>query len=96
MIDFIIVSSDLWPYDTQVKKGVKLSTKQHLEVSWIWWQCRTLNRPGKLKSIVRVNWERLVELLVRAVNLPLQESFHISQGKLGILNRPCAGPLLQM
>ncbi len=34
MIDFIVVSSDLWPYvlDTRVKRGAELSTDHHLVV----------------------------------------------------------------
>ncbi|KAI3371782.1 hypothetical protein L3Q82_024331 [Scortum barcoo] len=40
MIDFVVVSSDLWPYvlDTRVKRGAELSTDHHLVVSWIRWQ----------------------------------------------------------
>ena len=39
MIDFVIVSSDLWLYilDFWVKRGADLSTDRHLVVSWICW-----------------------------------------------------------
>ncbi|KAI3375522.1 hypothetical protein L3Q82_003851 [Scortum barcoo] len=49
-------SSDLWPYvlDTRVKRGAELSTDHHLVVSWIHWQRRKLDRPGRPKCIVRV------------------------------------------
>ncbi|KAI3374338.1 hypothetical protein L3Q82_006173 [Scortum barcoo] len=61
MIDFVVVSSDLRPYvlDTRVKRGAELSTDHHLVVSWIRWQRRKLDRPGRPKRIVRVCWERM-------------------------------------
>ncbi|KAI3369355.1 hypothetical protein L3Q82_007594 [Scortum barcoo] len=46
---------------TLVKRGAELSTDHHLVVSWIRWQRRKLDRPGRLKRIVRVCWERLAE-----------------------------------
>ncbi|KAI3375173.1 hypothetical protein L3Q82_021083 [Scortum barcoo] len=51
MIDFVVVSSDLRPYvlDTRVKRGAELSTDHHLVVSWIRWQRRKLDRPGRPK-----------------------------------------------
>ena len=63
MIDFILVSSDLRPYvlDTRVKRGAELSTDHHLVVSWVRGWGKTLDRPGKPKRVVRVNWERLEE-----------------------------------
>ena len=63
MIDFVIISSDLWPcvLDTWVKRGAKLSTDHHLVVSWFQWQGKSLDRPGKPKRVVRVSWERLGE-----------------------------------
>ncbi|KAI3351322.1 hypothetical protein L3Q82_005867 [Scortum barcoo] len=70
MIDFVVVSSDLRPYvlDTRVKRGAELSTDHHLVVSWIRWQRRKLDRPGRPKRIVRVCcWERLAEPSVREV-----------------------------
>ncbi|KAI3354769.1 hypothetical protein L3Q82_004595 [Scortum barcoo] len=69
MIDFVVVSSDLRPYvlDTRVKRGAELSTYHHLVVSWIRWQRRKLDRPGRPKRIVRVCWERLAEPSVREV-----------------------------
>ncbi|KAI3354757.1 hypothetical protein L3Q82_004583 [Scortum barcoo] len=54
MIDFVVVSSDLRPYvlDTRVKRGAELSTDHHLVVSWIRWQRRKLDRPGRPKRII--------------------------------------------
>ncbi|KAI3369449.1 hypothetical protein L3Q82_007667 [Scortum barcoo] len=54
MIDFVVVSSDLRPYvlDTRVKRGAELSTDHHLVVSWIRWQRRKLDRPGRPKHDV--------------------------------------------
>ncbi|KAI3375764.1 hypothetical protein L3Q82_003730 [Scortum barcoo] len=78
MIDFVVVSSDLRPYvlDTLVKRGAELSTDHHLVVSWIRWQRRKLDRPGRPKRIVRVCWERLAEPSVREVfNSHLRKSF---------------------
>jgi len=61
MIDFVVVSSDLWPYVlyTWVKRGAELSTDHYLVVRWISWQGRLLNRPGRPKRVVRVNWEHV-------------------------------------
>ncbi|KAI3353689.1 hypothetical protein L3Q82_004833 [Scortum barcoo] len=78
MIDFVVVSSDLRPYvlDTRVKRRAELSTDHHLVVSWIRWQRRKLDRPGRPKRIVRVCWERLAEPSVREVfNSHLRKSF---------------------
>ncbi|KAI3363612.1 hypothetical protein L3Q82_001244 [Scortum barcoo] len=78
MIDFVVVSSDLRPYvlDTRVKRGAELLTDHHLVVSWIRWQRRKLDRPGRPKHIVRVCWERLAEPSVREVfNSHLRKSF---------------------
>ncbi|KAI3356013.1 hypothetical protein L3Q82_017286, partial [Scortum barcoo] len=52
MIDFVVVSSDLWLYvlDTRVKRGAELSTDHHLVVSWIRWQRRKLDRPGQTQT----------------------------------------------
>ncbi|KAI3356703.1 hypothetical protein L3Q82_003389 [Scortum barcoo] len=78
MIDFVVVSSDLRPYvlDTRIKRGAELSTDHHLVVSWIRWQRRKLDRPGRPKRIVRVCWERLAEPSVREVfNSHLRKSF---------------------
>ncbi|KAI3366230.1 hypothetical protein L3Q82_010039, partial [Scortum barcoo] len=70
MIDFVVISSDLRPYvlDTRVKRGAELSTDHHLVVSWIHWQRRKLDRPGRPKRIVRVCWERLAEPSVKGVD----------------------------
>nr|XP_054603205.1 craniofacial development protein 2-like [Nothobranchius furzeri] len=81
MIDFVVVSSDLWSYvlDTRVKRGAELSTDHHLVVSWIRWQGkmpRRPGRPGRPKRIVRVCWERLAEEPVKTVfNSHLRQSF---------------------
>ncbi|KAI3364048.1 hypothetical protein L3Q82_010874 [Scortum barcoo] len=53
MIDFVVVSSDLQLYVLDTR----LSTDHHLVVSWIRWQRRKLDRPGRPKHIVRVCWE---------------------------------------
>ncbi|KAI3356430.1 hypothetical protein L3Q82_017645 [Scortum barcoo] len=55
MIDFVVISSDLRLYvlDTQVKRGAELSTDHHLVVvSWIRWQRRKLDRPGRDQDIL--------------------------------------------
>lgn len=56
-----------------VKTGAELSRNHHLVVNWIRWQVRLLDRPGKLKRGVRVNWECLVEATIHQV--PLLEEF---------------------
>ncbi|XP_033991643.1 solute carrier family 22 member 7-like [Trematomus bernacchii] len=78
MIDVVIVSSDLRLYvlDTRVKRGAELSTDHHLVVSWVEWRGKPLDRPGKPKRVVRVNWERLEEAQVQeAFNSHLRRSF---------------------
>lgn len=61
-IDFVIISSDQQPnvLDTLVKRGAELST-EHQMFSWIRCRRRWLEKPGKPKCVVRVNWERLTE-----------------------------------
>ncbi|KAI3373994.1 hypothetical protein L3Q82_022562 [Scortum barcoo] len=90
MIDFVVVSSDLRPYvlDTRVKRGAELSTDHHLVVSWIRWQRRKLDRPGRPKRIVRVCWERLAEPSVREVfNSHLRKkASHRFRGRLETLS----------
>ncbi|KAK3533011.1 hypothetical protein QTP70_006237 [Hemibagrus guttatus] len=79
MIDFVVVSSDLWPHvlDTRVKRGAELSTNHHLVVSWIRLRERMPDRLGRPKRIVRVCWERLTDPSVRGVfNSHLRESFN--------------------
>ncbi|TWW61044.1 hypothetical protein D4764_05G0011340 [Takifugu flavidus] len=86
MIDFVVVSSDLWPHvlDTQVKRGAELSTDHHLVVSWLRWWGRMPDRPGRLKRVVRVCWERLAESPVRrSFNSRLRESFDHVPGEAG-------------
>lgn len=63
MINFVMILSELWLYvlDIWVKSGVGLSADHHLEVSWIKWQERLLDRLGKPKQVAQVNWECLVE-----------------------------------
>ena len=78
MIDFVIVSSDLRPHvlDTRVKRGAELSTDHHLRVSWIREWGKILDRPGKPKRVVWVNWERLEEAPVLGIfNSHLRQSF---------------------
>ncbi|KAI3360890.1 hypothetical protein L3Q82_012903, partial [Scortum barcoo] len=58
------------------REGLSLSTDHHLVVSWLRWQRRKLDRPGRPKRIVRVCWERLAEPSVREVfNSHLRKSF---------------------
>ncbi|KAI3365796.1 hypothetical protein L3Q82_000794 [Scortum barcoo] len=99
MIDFVVVSSDLRPYvlDTRVKRGAELSTDHHLVVSWLRWQRRKLDRPGRPKRIVRVCWERLAEPSVREVfNSHLRKSFSQIPREAGTLSPsgPCSLPPL--
>ncbi len=63
MINFVVVSSDLWPYvlDTWMKRGAELSNDHHLVVSWIRWRGRLPDRPDKPKPVVRENLECLAE-----------------------------------
>ncbi|KAI3373219.1 hypothetical protein L3Q82_006376 [Scortum barcoo] len=101
MIDFVVVSSDLRPYvlDTRVKRGAELSTDHHLVVSWIRWQRRKLDRPGRPKRIVRVCWERLAEpspLSGRSSTPTSGRASHRFRGRLGTLSPsgPCSLPPL--
>lgn len=61
MINFIVMSSELWPHvlDTQAKIGADLSTAHYMVVCCIRWQGRMLNRPGQPKHMVC--WEHLAE-----------------------------------
>ncbi len=81
MINLFIESSDLRQHflDTWVKRGPELSTDHHL-VSWVRWWGKPLDRPGKPRCIVRVNWEGLE-------NVPVQQAFnsHLWQTFSGIL-----------
>ncbi|TWW71208.1 hypothetical protein D4764_17G0006910 [Takifugu flavidus] len=86
MIDFVVVSSDLWPHvlDTWVKRGAELSTDHQLVVSWLRWWGRGPDRPGRPKRVVRVCWERLAESPVRrSFNSHLRESFDHVPGETG-------------
>uniref|UniRef100_A0A3B5Q1D6 Endonuclease/exonuclease/phosphatase domain-containing protein n=1 Tax=Xiphophorus maculatus TaxID=8083 RepID=A0A3B5Q1D6_XIPMA len=86
MIDFVIVSSDLWPYilDTWVKRGAELSTDHYLVVSWLWWWGRKPVRPGRPKRVVRVCWECLAESPVRrSFNSHLRQNFEHVPGEVG-------------
>ncbi|KAI3369128.1 hypothetical protein L3Q82_026090 [Scortum barcoo] len=57
-------------------EGLSCQPDHHLVVSWIRWQRRKLDRPGRPKRIVRVCWERLAEPSVREVfNSHLRKSF---------------------
>ena len=42
-----------------IPSGAELSTDHYLVVSWVRWKGKHLDRPGKPKRVVRVNWERL-------------------------------------
>ncbi len=79
MIDFVVISSDLRPYDldTRMRRGAELSTDHHLVASWSRWWGRKLDRLGRPKRAVRVCWERLVESLIRKIfNSHLHRSFN--------------------
>ncbi|KAI3372564.1 hypothetical protein L3Q82_023043 [Scortum barcoo] len=67
MIDFVVVSSDLRPYvlDTRVKRGAELSTDHHLVVSWIRWQRRKLDRPGRPKRQAKAAARTVLEAKTR-------------------------------
>ncbi|KAI3371488.1 hypothetical protein L3Q82_024072 [Scortum barcoo] len=58
-------------------EGLSCQPDHHLVVSWLRWQRRKLDRPGRPKRIVRVCWERLAERAsVREVfNSHLRKSF---------------------
>ncbi len=45
--------------DTWVRTGAELSTDHHLVMRWVRWWGNPLDRPGKPKCVVRVNWEHL-------------------------------------
>ena len=56
--------------------GVKQPFGHCLVVSWVRWKGKLLDRPGKPKPVVRVNWERLDEVPVRETfNSHLRQSF---------------------
>jgi len=62
-----------------VKRGAELSTDDHLVLSWI-------ERPGKPKRVVRVNWECLVEDPVREVlNSHLRMNFSYIPREVGAM-----------
>ena len=78
----VVVLSDLWLYvlDTQVKRGVELSTDHHLFVSWIRWWGRLLDRPCKAKQVVRVNWNIRKPLSIRSsIHTSRIIFFHLSK-----------------
>ncbi|TWW57009.1 hypothetical protein D4764_08G0009960 [Takifugu flavidus] len=86
MIDFVVVSSDLRPYDldNRVKRRAELSTDHHLVVNWLRWWARMPDRPGRPKHIVRVCWDRVTESPVRrSFNSHLRESFDHVPGEAG-------------
>ncbi len=94
MIDFEVVSSDLRLYvlDTQVKKGAELSTDHYLVVSWIRWQGRLPDRPGKPRQIVRGELECLAEDLVnRVFNSHPRKNFLLILGEAGDMESPDVG-----
>ena len=80
MIDFVIISSDLRLYvlDTRVKRRTELSTD--LVMSWVRWKGKLLDRPGKPKCVVWVNWERLDEAPARETfKSHLRQSFSCTE-----------------
>ena len=59
-----------------MKRGAALSTDHHLVVSWVRLKRKLLDRPGKPKHVVRVNWEHLDGAPVRETfNSHLRRSF---------------------
>ncbi|KAI3351090.1 hypothetical protein L3Q82_005656 [Scortum barcoo] len=63
-------------FEQHIREGLSCQPDHHLVVSWICWQRRKLDRPGRPKRIVRVCWERLAEPSVREVfNSHLRKSF---------------------
>ncbi len=62
----------------------RASTGHHLVVSWVRWRGRLLDRPGKLKRVVRVNWEHLAADPVRGVfTSHLWKNFSLIPGEAG-------------
>ena len=92
---FVVVSSHLWHvFNTWVKRGAELSTGHHLVVSWVRWQGRLLDRPGKLKQVVRGGWECLAEAPVCEVfNSHLWRNFSCIRRRLETWNQSgtCSG-----
>ena len=82
MMEFIVISSDLWPYvlDTWVIRGAELLPDHHLALSWIKWWGRIPDRPGRPKRIVwfcwGVYWEYPAEDPLKLFNSHLQQSFN--------------------
>ncbi|KAI3368369.1 hypothetical protein L3Q82_007835 [Scortum barcoo] len=85
-----VVSSDLRPYvlDTRVKRGAELSTDHHLVVSWIRWQRRKLDRPGRPKAycegLLGTSWPS--PLSGRSSTPTSGRASHSFRGRLGTLN----------
>lgn len=79
LIDFAVVSSNLWPYvmDIRVKTGAELSTDHQLD--------KMVGEPaGQTREIriARVNWERLAEDPVQYIfNSHLRRSFSLLLGE---------------
>lgn len=66
----------------------------HAVVSWIRWQGSLLDRPGKPKCVVRVNWERLAKCPVCWVlNSHLWRNISCLYLTLGRKSNVCVGPL---
>ncbi|KAI3368082.1 hypothetical protein L3Q82_026900 [Scortum barcoo] len=88
LLSFHLISR---PYvlDSRVNRGVELSTDHHLVVSWICWQRRKLDRPGRPKRIVRVcSGAHLAEPSVREIfnSLLHRRTSHRFRGRLGTLS----------
>lgn len=100
MIDFVVISCDFGPHilDTQVKRGLALSTDHHLLVSWMHWKTRRPDRLGRPKRMVRVCWEHLVAPLVRDSSTPTSSrrasSRFQARQDTWFLSGPCSLPLM--
>ncbi len=74
MIDFVVVSSDLWPHilDTRLKRGAELSANHRLMVSWIRCWGRLPGWPGTPKHSEGERGTRGRGLCLRGLQLPTQ------------------------
>ncbi|KAI3377376.1 hypothetical protein L3Q82_008565 [Scortum barcoo] len=91
-LSFHLISGRM-SWTLRVKRGAELSTDHHLVVSWIRWQRRKLDRPGRPKRIVRVCWERLwpSPLSGRSSTPTSGRASHRFRGRLETLS-PKSGP----
>lgn len=58
----VVLLAYLWPcaLDTQVKGGAQQTSDHHLVRKWISWQWEILDRPGRLKRMMRVSSEMAI------------------------------------